>query len=125
LFKHLKNKHFLGDIEYNNFEIHFCINGSETPVIESDTDKIRCMGSQTQLVYLCHLLIREDLLSKELGKREGDRLKMISNHFEKKDGTPLDNKQLARAWKNMESYNINGKPKRANLIEKIVKDIKS
>jgi hypothetical protein len=37
----------------------------------------------------------------------------------------LDNKQLARAWKNIDSYNINGKPKKSTIIEKIVKDIKS
>jgi hypothetical protein len=125
LFKPLKKTHFLGDIEYNDFEIHFDINGSETPFIESNTDKIRWIGKQTQLLYLFRLLIKNDCLSKELENRDGDRWKMLADHFEKKDGTSLDNKQLARAWKNMESYNIDGKPKRATIIEKIVKDIKS
>ena len=81
-------------------------------------EKINWMGTQTQLAYLVRLLIEKRFLE------HGEHWKMIADHYTVK-GKQIGNQQIATAIGNVENYNKEGKPIKAETLESIVKEISS
>ena len=76
------------------------------------------MGTQTQLAYLVRLLIEKRFLE------HGGHWKMIADHYTVK-GKQIGNQQIATAIGNVENYNKESKPIKAETLESIVKEISS
>ena len=55
---------------------------------------------------------------------QGDHWKICAEHFLVK-GKPINNKKLAKAMGNVQQFNKDGKPKKAEILESIVSDISS
>ena len=85
---------------------------------KSLSPKINWKGTQTQLAYLVELLIKNKFLE------YGEHWKMIAEHFTV-EGEKIDNKQIATAIGNVKSSNKSGKPRKAQIIESIVKETSS
>ena len=79
-------------------------------------EKINWKGTQTQLAYLVRLLIKNSFLE------HGEHWKMITDHYTVK-GKQIGNQQIATAIGNVENYNKEGKPIKAETFESIVKEI--
>ena len=84
----------------------------------TQVEKINWMGTQTQLAYLVRLLIEKRFLE------HGEHWKMIADHYTVK-GKQIGNQQIATAIGNVENYNKEGKPIKAETLESIVKEISS
>ena len=84
----------------------------------TEPEKINWKGSQTQLAYLVQILLENGFIE------HGDHWKMCAEHF-LWQGKPIDNKKLAAAIGNVASFNKDGKPKKAEILESIVSDISS
>jgi hypothetical protein len=82
---------------------------------KSLSPKINWKGTQTQLAYLVELLIKNKFLE------YGEHWKMIAEHFTV-EGEKIDNKQIATAIGNVKSSNKSRKPRKAQIIESIVKE---
>ncbi len=85
---------------------------------KTEPEKINWKGSQTQLAYLMQILLENGFIE------HGDHWKMCAEHF-LWQGKPIDNKKLAAAIGNVASFNKDGKPKKAEILESIVSDISS
>ena len=85
---------------------------------KTEPEKINWKGSQTQLAYLVQILLENGFIE------HGDHWKMCAEHF-LWQGKPIDNKKLAAAIGNVASFNKDGKPKKAEILESIVSDISS
>lgn len=85
---------------------------------KSLSPKINWKGTQTQLAYLVELLIKNKFLE------YGEHWKMIAEHFNV-EGEKIDNKQIATAIGNVKSSNKSRKPRKAQIIESIVKETSS
>jgi hypothetical protein len=85
---------------------------------KSLSPKINWKGTQTQLAYLVELLIKNKFLE------YGEHWKMIAEHFTV-EGEKIDNKQIATAIGNVKSSNKSRKPRKAQIIESIVKETSS
>ena len=85
---------------------------------KTEPEKINWKGSQTQLAYLVQILLENGFIE------HGDHWKMCAEHFLVK-GKPINNKKLAAAIGNVASFNKDGKPKKAEILESIVSDISS
>ena len=85
---------------------------------KTEPEKINWMGTQTQLAYLVRLLIEKRFLE------HGEHWKMIADHYTVK-GKQIGNQQIATAIGNVENYNKEGKPIKAETLESIVKEISS
>ena len=83
---------------------------------KTEPEKINWKGSQTQLAYLVQILLENGFIE------HGDHWKMCAEHF-LWQGKPIDNKKLAAAIGNVASFNKDGKPKKAEILESIVSDI--
>ena len=83
---------------------------------KTEPEKINWMGTQTQLAYLVRLLIEKRFLE------HGEHWKMIADHYTVK-GKQIGNQQIATAIGNVENYNKEGKPIKAETLESIVKEI--
>jgi len=81
-------------------------------------EKINWKGTQTQLAYLVRLLMKNSFLE------HGEHWKMITDHYTVK-GKQIGNQQIATAIGNVENYNKEGKPIKAETLESIVKEISS
>ena len=79
-------------------------------------EKINWKGTQTQLAYLVRLLMKNSFLE------HGEHWKMITDHYTVK-GKQIGNQQIATAIGNVENYNKEGKPIKAETLESIVKEI--
>jgi hypothetical protein len=91
--------------------------GNEPHTGEStQVEKINWMGTQTQLAYLVRLLIEKRFLE------HGEHWKMVADHYTVK-GKQIGNKQIATAIGNVENYNKESKPIKAETLESIVKEI--
>ena len=84
----------------------------------TQVEKINWMGTQTQLAYLVRLLIEKRFLE------HGEHWKMIADHYTVK-GKQIGNQQIATAIGNVENYNKESKPIKAETLESIVKEISS
>lgn len=115
LFNALKKELLLrGDIEYLEFEIHFDIKGIEIQYQETETNKIRWMGTIRQLVYLNHLLIQKKLFDEE------KKYKLLADNFKDINGNDLNPTQLCNSYK---EFGTNPKGKRYDQIRGIVANI--
>ena len=85
---------------------------------KTEPEKINWMGTQTQLAYLVRLLIEKRFLE------HGEHWKMVADHYTVK-GKQIGNQQIATAIGNVENYNKEGKPIKAETLESIVKEISS
>ena len=85
---------------------------------KTEREKINWMGTQTQLAYLVRLLIEKRFLE------HGEHWKMIADHYTVK-GKQIGNQQIATAIGNVENYNKESKPIKAETLESIVKEISS
>ena len=83
---------------------------------KTEPEKINWKGSQTQLAYLVQILLENGFIE------HGDHWKMCAEHF-LWQGKPIDNKKLAAAIGNVASFNKDGKPKKAEILESIVSDL--
>jgi len=83
---------------------------------KTEPEKINWMGTQTQLAYLVRLLIEKRFLE------HGEHWKMIADHYTVK-GKQIGNQQIATAIGNVENYNKESKPIKAETLESIVKEI--
>ena len=93
--------------------------GNEPQTTEiTQVEKINWMGTQTQLAYLVRLLIEKRFLE------HGEHWKMVADHYTVK-GKQIGNQQIATAIGNVENYNKEGKPIKAETLESIVKEISS
>ena len=93
--------------------------GNEPQTTEiTQVEKINWMGTQTQLAYLVRLLIEKRFLE------HGGHWKMIADHYTVK-GKQIGNQQIATAIGNVENYNKESKPIKAETLESIVKEISS
>ena len=93
--------------------------GNEPQTTETtQVEKINWMGTQTQLAYLVRLLIEKRFLE------HGEHWKMIADHYTVK-GKQIGNQQIATAIGNVENYNKESKPIKAETLESIVKEISS
>ena len=81
-------------------------------------EKIDWKGNQTQLAYVVQILLENGFIER------GDHWKMCAEHFLVK-GKPINNKKLAVAMGNVQQFNKDGKPKKAEILESIVSDISS
>ena len=84
----------------------------------TQVEKINWMGTQTQLAYLVRLLIEKRFLE------HGEHWKMVADHYTVK-GKQIGNQQIATAIGNVENYNKESKPIKADTLESIVKEISS
>ena len=84
----------------------------------TQVEKINWMGTQTQLAYLVRLLIEKRFLE------HGEHWKMVADHYTVK-GKQIGNQQIATAIGNVENYNKESKPIKAETLESIVKEISS
>jgi hypothetical protein len=115
LFKALKKERLLrSDMEYSEFEIHFNIKGIQLPYQETETDKIRWMGTIRQLVYLNKLLIDEELFFEE------KKYKLLADNFKDKNGNDLHPTQLCNSYK---EFGTNPIGRRFDQIREIVEKI--
>ena len=85
---------------------------------KTEPEKINWLGTQTQLAYLVRLLIEKRFLE------HGEHWKMIADHYTVK-GKQIGNQQIATAIGNVENYNKESKPIKAETLESIVKEISS
>ena len=85
---------------------------------KTEPEKINWMGTQTQLAHLVRLLIEKRFLE------HGEHWKMTADHFTVK-GKQISNQQIATAIGNVENFNKEGKPIKAETLESIVKEISS
>ena len=93
--------------------------GNEPQTTEiTQVEKINWMGTQTQLAYLVRLLIEKRFLE------HGENWKMVADHYTVK-GKQIGNQQIATAIGNVENYNKESKPIKAETLESIVKEISS
>ena len=93
--------------------------GNEPQTTEiTQVEKINWMGTQTQLAYLVRLLIEKRFLE------HGEHWEMIADHYTVK-GKQIGNQQIATAIGNVENYNKESKPIKAETLESIVKEISS
>ena len=93
--------------------------GNEPQTTEiTQVEKINWIGTQTQLAYLVRLLIEKRFLE------HGEHWKMVANHYTVK-GKQIGNQQIATAIGNVENYNKESKPIKAETLESIVKEISS
>ena len=93
--------------------------GNEPQTTETtQVEKINWMGTQTQLAYLVRLLIEKRFLE------HGEHWKMVADHYTVK-GKQIGNQQIATAIGNVENYNKESKPIKAETLESIVKEISS
>ena len=83
---------------------------------KTEPEKINWKGSQTQLAYLVQILLENGFIE------HGDHWKMCAEHF-LWQGKQIDNKKLAAAIGNVASFNKDGKPKKAEILESIVSDL--
>ena len=79
---------------------------------KTEPEKIHWKGSQTQLAYLVQILLENGFIE------HGDHWKMCAEHF-LWQGKPIDNKKLAAAIGNVPSFNKDGKPKKAEILESL------
>ena len=93
-------------------------NEPQTTGETTQVEKINWMGTQTQLAYLVRLLIEKRFLE------HGEHWKMIADHYTVK-GKQIGNQQIATAIGNVENYNKESKPIKAETLESIVKEISS
>ena len=93
-------------------------NETQTTGESVQIEKINWKGNQTQLAYVVQILIENGFIE------HGDHWKMCAEHF-LWQGKPIDNKKLAAAIGNVASFNKDGKPKKAEILESIVSDISS
>ena len=93
-------------------------NEPQTTGESTQVEKINWMGTQTQLAYLVRLLIEKRFLE------HGEHWKMIADHYTVK-GKQIGNQQIATAIGNVENYNKESKPIKAETLESIVKEISS
>jgi hypothetical protein len=91
-------------------------NEPQTTGESTQVEKINWMGTQTQLAYLVRLLIEKRFLE------HGEHWKMIADHYTVK-GKQIGNQQIATAIGNVENYNKESKPIKAETLESIVKEI--
>ena len=91
---------------------------SKGQITGKPVEKINWIGTQTQLAYLVRLLIEKRYLE------HGEHWKMTADHFTVK-GKQISNQQIATAIGNVENYNKEGKPIKAETLESIVKEISS
>ena len=89
---------------------------SKGQITGKPVEKINWIGTQTQLAYLVRLLIEKRYLE------HGEHWKMIADHYTVK-GKQIGNQQIATAIGNVENYNKEGKPIKAETLESIVKEI--
>ena len=85
---------------------------------KTEPEKINWMGTQTQLAHLVRLLIEKRFLE------HGEHWKMVADHYTVK-GKQIGNQQIATAIGNVENYNKESKPIKAETLESIVKEISS
>jgi len=93
-------------------------NEPQTTGESAQVEKINWMGTQTQLAYLVRLLIEKRFLE------HGEHWKMVADHYTVK-GKQIGNQQIATAIGNVENYNKESKPIKAETLESIVKEISS
>ena len=93
-------------------------NEPQTTGESTQVEKINWMGTQTQLAYLVRLLIEKRFLE------HGEHWKMVADHYTVK-GKQIGNQQIATAIGNVENYNKESKPIKAETLESIVKEISS
>jgi len=93
-------------------------NEPQTTGETTQVEKINWMGTQTQLAYLVRLLIEKRFLE------HGEHWKMVADHYTVK-GKQIGNQQIATAIGNVENYNKESKPIKADTLESIVKEISS
>ena len=93
-------------------------NEPQTTGESAQVEKINWMGTQTQLAYLVRLLIEKRFLE------HGEHWKMVADHYTVK-GKQIGNQQIATAIGNVENYNKESKPIKADTLESIVKEISS
>ena len=93
-------------------------NEPQTTGESTQVEKINWMGTQTQLAYLVRLLIEKRFLE------HGEHWEMIADHYTVK-GKQIGNQQIATAIGNVENYNKESKPIKAETLESIVKEISS
>jgi len=91
-------------------------NETQTTGESTQVEKINWMGTQTQLAYLVRLLIEKRFLE------HGEHWKMVADHYTVK-GKQIGNQQIATAIGNVENYNKESKPIKAETLESIVKEI--
>ena len=91
-------------------------NEPQTTGESTQVEKINWMGTQTQLAYLVRLLIEKRFLE------HGEHWKMVADHYTVK-GKQIGNQQIATAIGNVENYNKESKPIKAETLESIVKEI--
>ena len=82
----------------------------------TEPEKLNWKGSQTQLAYLVQILLENGFIE------HCDHWKMCAEHF-LWQGKQIDNKKLAAAIGNVTSFNKDGKPKKAEILESIVSDL--
>ena len=85
---------------------------------KTEPEKINWMGTQTQLAHLVRLLIEKRFLE------HGEHWKMTADHFTVK-GKQISNQQIATAIGNVENYNKEAKPIKAETLESPVEEISS
>lgn len=78
--------------------------------LHANKRKIEWLGTQSQLIYLFELLVKENFLSKEYNKT---KWLLLSRHFYNKKGEEINHKQLSTAYQNM---GINKKSDMENSI---------
>ena len=91
-------------------------NETQTTGESVQIEKINWKGSQTQLAYVVQILLENGFIE------HGDHWKMCAEHFLVK-GKPINNKKLAVAMGNVQQFNKDGKPKKAEILESIVSDL--
>ena len=90
----------------------------------SGFEKIKWNDSDARLVYLWELLINEGLLSKEYSQLGNRRFALLASHFQREDGTPFVNKNLAKIRDRIINKNKSKKPREPEKIEKVINETK-
>lgn len=85
-----------------------------------EPEKIQWNGTAGELIYLFELLMNKGLLPIELTHK---RFAVIARHFVNNEGKPFKNTQLNVSEKQYKKEDGTGKPRRAELIENIVKEV--
>ena len=88
-------------------------------IAEMPSQKIKWIGTESQLIYLFQELVNAKLLPDDLFTTLGGGYKLISQHFINKNGRPFKNTQLAQVYQNLR-LNKESKPRNANKIDKLV-----
>jgi len=94
---------------------------SENKTSLNEIELIRWQGSETQLIYLIELLLKENFLPPYIFD---ERFSFISKHFLNKKGLQFKQKQLAQSENNYEASKT-GKPKGSAKIEELVEKLKN